>query len=519
VTDFASIRPAAGRRSRTPLFWLGALAICLGVALHLPMLVEAHHMGNRLAGMESDPWMIAGMGLILLGVPLAIFGALPPRGIGHGADAGTLYEAPDATPLGRWHGAVLGVLTLGLIIDVMKPATLGFVLPGLALEYGIPRSSAALLPFVALIGTTVGSFAWGWLADIHGRRVSIMLSTVLFVSTSICGAMPSFGLNLLMCFLMGASAGGMLPVVYTLLAEIMPPRHRSWVLVLVGGIGLVGGYLAASAAAHAFEPTYGWRSLWLQGFPTGLLLLALTRFIPESPRFLYEQGRHAELESMKARFGIVRREESAHADHASPPLIETGRLTTALVIAALSWSFVNFGLLLWLPSDLQARGYSSELASGILAKSALLALPTICLAALLYSRWSSKWTLVGTVLITLAGLAGALLPAPILASSPVLITVIALLIVGTNGMIAVLLPYAAENYPLGSRGKATGLIAGSSKFGGVAVQGFALVGLLPTLGDAALLLALPMAASAALLAWAGRETRGRSLRELERTTS
>ena len=80
-------------------------------------------------------------------------------------------------------------------------------------------------------------------------------------------------------------------------------------------------------------------------------------------------------------------------------------------------------------------------------------------------------------------------------------------------------PYAAENYPLGSRGKATGLIAGSSKFGGVAVQGFALVGLLPTLGDAALLLALPMAASAALLAWAGRETRGRSLRELERATS
>ena len=76
--------------------------------------------------------------------------------------------------------------------------------------------------------------------------------------------MPLFQLNLLMCFLMGCSAGGMLPVVYTLLAEIMPPRHRSWVLVLVGGTGLVGGYLAASGAAHAFEPVFGWRVLWLQ---------------------------------------------------------------------------------------------------------------------------------------------------------------------------------------------------------------------------------------------------------------
>ncbi len=475
-------------------------------------------MGNRLVGMETDPAMMVGMALILFGVPAAIYGALPPLPARHGSAGRSLYEAPDDTPLGRWHGAVLAVLTLGLVIDVMKPATLGFVLPGMAREYGIDRSTAALLPFVALLGTTIGSFLWGWLADIYGRRVSIMLSTVLFIATSICGAMPQFGLNLLMCFLMGASAGGMLPVVYTLLAEIMPPRHRSWVLVLVGGIGLVGGYLAASAAAHAFEPEYGWRSLWLQGFPTGILLLAAARFIPESPRFLDEQGRHAELAAMQARFGIVRRTDVAKPRPSGRSPVKTAPLTAALVIAALAWSFVNFGLLLWLPSELQARGYSAELASGILAKSALVALPTIMLAALLYSRWSSKWTLVGTVLLTLVGLLGALLPAQILSWPPVLIAVIATLIVGTNGMIAVLLPYAAENYPLGSRGKATGLIAGSSKFGGVAVQGFALVGLIPTLGNAALLLTVPMAASAAMIAWAGRETRGRSLRELEQAS-
>jgi putative MFS transporter len=136
-------------------------------------------------------------------------------------------------------------------------------------------------------------------------------------------------------------------------------------------------------------------------------------------------------------------------------------------------------------------------------------------AALLYSRWSSKWTFVLTILITLAGLVGALLPAHVLSWPPLLVAVIAMLIIGTNGMIAVLLPYAAENYPLGVRGRATGLVAGASKFGGVAVQGFALAGLIPTLGGAALALLLPIGASAALIAWAGRETRGRSLRELE----
>lgn len=475
----------------------------------------AHDMGNHIAGMPMDPWMWTGMALILLGVPAAIFGALPRHRTKHGARAGTLYEAPNSTPLGRWHVAVLLVLILGLVIDVMKPATLGFVLPGLAREYGIDRSSAALLPLVALIGTTVGSFLWGWLADVYGRRVSIMLSTILFVATAICGAMPRFELNLLMCFLMGSSAGGMLPVVYTLLAEVMPPRHRSWVLVLAGGTGLVGGYLAASAAAHLFEPQFGWRSLWLQGFPTGILLLALARFIPESPRFLAEQGREAELHDMQRKYGIVRREHAPPPPDAEVAVRRHRGLTAALTIAALAWSFVNFGLLLWLPSDLQERGFSAELASGIIASSALVALPTIMLAAWFYSRWSSKWTLVGTILLTLIGLLGALLPPALLDLPPVVVAVIALLIVGTNGMIAVLLPYCAENYPLGSRGRATGLVAGSSKFGGVAVQAFALIGLIPTLAGAALSLLLPMALSAALVAYAGRETRGRSLRELE----
>ena len=500
---------------RAPVFWGACAAIALGVLLHLPMLAMAHEHGNRLAGMPMEPRMWAGMVLIALGVPAAVFGALPKQRAPHGAGAGTSYEAPDSTPLGRWHAGVLLVLILGLVIDVMKPATLGFVLPGMRSEYGIDQATVAWFPFCALVGTTVGSFVWGWLADVYGRRVSILLSTILFVSTSMCGAMPAFQLNLVMCFLMGASAGGMLPVVYTLLAEIMPPRHRSWVLVLVGGTGLVGGYLAASAAAHAFEPVFGWRVLWLQGFPTGLILLALASLIPESPRFLAGQGRAAELERMRARFGIEPRARAPAPPDAEIAARRHGRLTFALVITALAWSFVNFGLLLWLPSDLQARGYSSALASGILASSALIALPTIMVAAWSYSRLSSKWTLAGTILLTLAGLIGARLPAGLLAWPPLLVAVIALLIVGSNGTIAVLLPYAAENYPLGIRGRATGLVAGASKFGGVAVQGFALLGIIPTLGGAALALLAPMGVSAALVAWAGRETRGRSLRELE----
>ncbi|WP_309612412.1 MFS transporter [Sphingomonas sp.] len=496
---------------RSMIFWTGCAMIAVGVLLHVPMLAEARAMGNRLVGMPADAPMIGGMVLILLGAPLAFFGALAGKRVHVGEDA-VRFEAQPNTPIGAAQIVVLLVLVIGLVIDVMKPATLGFVLPGLAREYGISKATAALLPFCALTGTTVGSFVWGWLADAYGRRTSIILSTILFVSTSICGAMPAFWLNLVMCFLMGASAGGMLPVVYTLLAEIMPPRHRSWVLVLVGGSGLVGGYLAASAAAHAFEPSYGWRSLWLQGFPSGLLLLALSRFIPESPGFLLAQGDVEGLARLERRLGIVEVKPDMSVAHVAPP---RGQLTAALVVAAVAWSFINFGLLLWLPADLQQRGFDSAAASGVLAKSSLIALPTIALTAWLYSQWSTRWTLVAMLAVMLAGLLGTLLPPPVLARQPILMTVIALLIIGTNGLIAVLLPYAAEITPLARRGSGTGLIAGSSKVGGVAVQGFALAGLIPTLGGAAIGLIAPTIAAMALMAWAGRETHGTTLAALE----
>src|SRR3546814_12975352 len=73
-----------------------------------------------------------------------------------------------------------------------------------------------------------------------------------------------------------------------------------------------------------------------------------------------------------------------------------GKLT-ALSIGGLSWGFISFGLLLWLPADLIAKGYSVGTTSRLLAESALISLPTVFLAALIYSRWSTKWSLVATL--------------------------------------------------------------------------------------------------------------------------
>src|SRR6185437_12794983 len=140
------------------------------------------------------------------------------------------------------------------------------------------------------------------LGDVIGRRASILLAAETFIATSICGAMPSYEWNFFMCFVMGLGAGGMLPITFALIAETIPARQRSWLMVLVGGNAGVG-YLMAVWLAKWLEPHFGWRVLWFPGAPTGVLLMALNHWIPESPRYLMATGRVAQAREVMERFG------------------------------------------------------------------------------------------------------------------------------------------------------------------------------------------------------------------------
>jgi putative MFS transporter len=384
----------------------------------------------------------------------------------------------------------------------------------------VPKPVASLVPLFALAGTVTGSVLWGLIADVYGRKASILLSAVVFVGTSICGAMPSLAWNIGMCFLMGLGAGGMLPVTYALLAEMMPSKHRGWSLVLVGGLGAVGGYFAASAISALLVPTYSWRILWLANLPTGLLLVALGALFPESAKFLLARGRKAEAQAVMARFGSVahamrpaeKRELAQARATALTGQAFFGKLV-ALSLAAICYGLVNFGLLLWLPADLVAKGYSIELASTLIAESALIALPTILVAAWAYSRWSTKWAVVGSIALTIVGLLLVLRLEFAGEGSPVI--PVALLIVGTNALIAMLLPYCAESFPLRIRGRTTGVVAACSKAGGLLAQILAVLALVPALGFVSAAILLPTVAALALVAWYGKETRGRDLRDLD----
>jgi putative MFS transporter len=445
-----------------------------------------------------------------------------PRDIGTqlAASQDIVVTPPEDAPLSWPHWGLMGVLVIALVIDIMKPATLGFTLPGMMSEYQVTKATVSSFPFSALVGTVIGSIIWGVLADIYGRKATILLSAVMFVGTSICGAMPSLAWNVGMCFMMGVAAGGMLPVTYALLAEMMPSKHRGWALVLVGGLGAVGGYFAASGFSALLQPFFGWRILWILNLPTGLSLVILGAFIPESAKFLLSRGRREEAQRVMERFGSKARQTRPAEQMAferGPTVALTGRAffgkLFALSLAAICFSLVNFGLLLWLPADLIAKGYSVGLSSRLLAESALIAFPTVFIVAWLYSRWSTKWSVVASLAVTLAGLAGVLWLELTSGGNPVL--PVALLIIGTNALIAMVLPYAAESFPLRIRGRTTGVVAACTKVGGMFAQLLAILALVPAMGVVSIVIMVPTAAALILVAWFGKETRGRDLRELD----
>ena len=525
--------------------------------MHFPDFLSMSGMGYRMVGMPMSPIMVTGMWLIVAGMVLATWGLLPPRGLSRQRDANYHLRAVDAATLTGAHWGLLFVLGVALVIDVMKPATLGFVIPGMVAEYGLPQASSGWLLVCALTGTTIGSVFWGVMADRLGRRAAILLASLMFIGTSICGTMPSYEINLFMCFLMGLAAGGMLPIVYALMAESVPAGPRGWLVVLHGGMGTVGGTLAAAGCAALLEPTYSWRALWLMNLPTGILMLVLNRWIPESPRFLLERGRVSEARAVLSRYGVSLVEADPRAEADLRPveadlqvgldadrdqtkadlkgglykhkvglyeeiaaLFRQPHLTQTIVVIAygLAWGIVNWGFIAFLPTFLRSRGFGASAASYLLFLSAFVAIPATVLVAWTYGKWSSRKSM---VVFAAASVVSALAFAAIGPSAGtnrvLIITVLSLIYATTGGVMAMLSPYTAEVFPTRLRGTGSGLSAGSTKlgglFGGIAtVTG--LIAVASGLTRPVLLVSVPMALAAVLVWRYGIETRGRRLEEL-----
>lgn len=511
-------------------FWTGAALTAAGVALQLPMYFMARGMHYRLAGMPVTAEMLIGMGMIFLGLAVTAYSLFPQARTRAGrTELSAISIRPlDDARIGRSHITLLLVMSIAVTIDGMKPAAFAFVVPGTEAEYGLrgPLHPTAhslpigLYPLSGITGTVLGSLIWGWAGDRIGRRASILFAAILFIASSTCGAMPRYWMNLLCCFIMGLAAGGMLPVGFTLLSETVPRRHRGWMMILIGSNILTALVLDSWLASTWASPAhFGWRLLWLIGLPTGMLLVGLNHWIPESPRFLLGQGREDEARDVMRRYGAVLEAEprpTAKQDLGSllgRPFLS---LTAAIVFLAFSVGFVQYGFQQWMPSNLERLGFSSVYASSLLRDAAIIGLPFSVPIAVLYHAWGSKKTALCVASLIAAALAAFMvLGTQATANRTLLLALLVLPLGGTNMLNAVLAAYTTEVYPTAVRARGSGVSAGSTKVGGVLILALITVAFAaPSIRMTAAFGAIPMAGAAIALTAFGPETRHKPLEQI-----
>ncbi|WP_225821480.1 MFS transporter [Streptomyces naphthomycinicus] len=475
---------AASLIPRPVMFWTGVALTCAGVIEHLWMFADSASMDFHMAMMGMSSAMWAAMAAIVVGVVLSGCAVVQPSGT-----VPAVSSAPARTATVSRH-RLIAILSFALLVDQMKPATLAFISPGMRDEYHLSAAEVSWLPTVALTGTVLGSLVWGRAADRIGRRATILIASLLFLGTTVCGAMPTFGGTLVMCALMGMAAGGMLPVVYALMTESLPPGRRAAIMVLQAGLTTTGGYMAASGLAAVLVPLAGWRVLWFAQLPLVLVLIALNRWIPESAAFTARQTR---------------------AEHVPASALFTGPQTAKTLVVsayALAWGLVYWGFITFLPGQLESSTAHGTSAATLLFVSSLLSIPTCAVAAWLYMRWSARGTMVVYAIVTVVALL-ALAAVGMDGSRPVLLAAVMLLFAGTAGVIALIGPYTAEIYPLAIRGTAGGWAAAVGKSGGA--FGPPLIALVLSapggMRTAAVFVTLPMALAAIAVAVRGSNPR------------
>src|SRR5262249_50069497 len=155
---------------------------------------------------------------------------------------------------------------------------------------------------------------------------------------------------------------------------------------------------------------------WLLGLPTGVLLIVLNRWIPESPRFLLAEGRDEEARLVMSRYGATVLVDDDRSDLAVEERV-AGRfaqlfqrpfvgVTTVVVLRGLGVGRGSWGLHLWPPSHRCKRCPPPVPPDRILRASPPVGCPLNFVVPGWWGFWSSKGSILLLPWLTPAALGG-----------------------------------------------------------------------------------------------------------------
>ena len=261
-----------------------------------------------------------------------------------------------AEPMGSAtnHGfiaAIVAVATIGGFMFGYDSGVINGTQKGLEAAFDLGRLGIGVNVGAILVGSAIGAFGAGRLADAIGRRNVMMIAAFLFLFSALLAGAANGSVIFIFARIIGGLGVGAASVISPVyISEVTPASIRgrlSSVQQVMIITGLTGAFVANFALARYAGgstaqfwlgfPAWRWM-FWLQAIPAAIYLVALL-VIPESPRFLVAKGRDTEAHAVLTRlFGVAEADRkvveirnSLAADHHKPKLSDLRDKTTGKI--------------------------------------------------------------------------------------------------------------------------------------------------------------------------------------------
>ena len=126
-----------------------------------------------------------------------------------------------------------------------------------------------------LLASTAVAPVFGTLSDIYGRRAMIITALSLFIVGSIlCAVAPNMPVLILARGLQGLGGGGIMPVVQTVISDVVTPRERGQYQAYFSGVWMAAG-IAGPVLGGVFAEHLHWSMIFWINLPLALAALAM----------------------------------------------------------------------------------------------------------------------------------------------------------------------------------------------------------------------------------------------------
>ncbi|AAP29325.1 Major facilitator family transporter [Bacillus cereus 95/8201] len=374
---------------------------------------------------------------------------------------------------------------LGYAAEGLDMLLLSFVLVYILKEFHLSPVEGGNLTLATTIGMLIGSYLFGFIADLFGRIRTMAFTILLFsLATALIYFATDYWQLLILRFLVGMGVGGEFGIGMAIVTETWSKEMRAKATSVVA-LGWQFGVLIASLLPAFIVPHFGWRAVFLFGLIPALLAVYVRKSLSEPKIWEQKQRYKKELLQKEAEGNLTTTEAAQLKQMKKFPLrkLFANKKVTITTIGLIIMSFIQnfgyYGIFTWMPTILANKyNYTLAKASGWMFISTIGMLIGIATFGILADKIGRRKTF---TIYYVGGTIYCLIYFFLFTDSTLLLWGSALLGFFANGMMGGFGAVLAENYPAEARSTAENFIFGTGR--GLAGFGPVIIGLLAAGGN------------------------------------